>query len=216
MKLPAVVEKLDDVPEAARALYRADGDRFVIDADLTEHPAVSGLANAYVRVREEGAQLAAEHDAVKAKTPPHGFSAEEWYRLKALDADLDAEGAAALETVRTEHAEAMAQRERRLAALTRFLHRTLVDAELREALTEFRVKPQFVPAVMAMLRQQIMEKIVVVERGGELQAIYKNGHGEFRVRRRVLRWAQSQEAQEFLDKPEMRPTADSFTAMIRG
>jgi hypothetical protein len=56
-KLAAVVDSIDAVPEALRDLYVQDGDRFVLDADVEDHPSVRGMKSALEKERSRRAAI---------------------------------------------------------------------------------------------------------------------------------------------------------------
>lgn len=51
--LKAVLENLDGIPEALQGLYKLTDGKYVLDAEVEEHPSVRGLKNALTNVREE-------------------------------------------------------------------------------------------------------------------------------------------------------------------
>lgn len=53
MGLKAVVEDLETIPEAQRELYKEQDGKYVLDAEVDDHPAVRGLKSAHERVKEE-------------------------------------------------------------------------------------------------------------------------------------------------------------------
>jgi hypothetical protein len=56
-KLAAVVDSLDAVPEVLRDLYVQEGDRFILDADVEEHPSVRGMKSALEKERTRRAAI---------------------------------------------------------------------------------------------------------------------------------------------------------------
>jgi len=69
MALKAKITKLEDVAEELRALYRKDGDVFVLDVgdDLADHPSVGPLARALAREKTANAESKAAQDALEEK-----------------------------------------------------------------------------------------------------------------------------------------------------
>lgn len=55
MALKSVYAKLEDIPEAVRALYKQEGEKWVLDLDedITEHPRTGALKRALERERED-------------------------------------------------------------------------------------------------------------------------------------------------------------------
>jgi len=107
MALKAVLLNLDEVEDAIRALYSAqkvkdkdgkDIDAFVLDIEgldesvVLPHPVVRNLRTAHERTKREKAALAAKLAEAEEKTKvlPEGFDPEEYTKLKALEADFEA------------------------------------------------------------------------------------------------------------------------------
>lgn len=86
MPLPAVVEKLDAIPEAQRGLYKQDGDRYLLDVEGAEDAFAGGL-------KKNRDQLLA--DVAKLKKQFDGVDPEEYRKLKEAAAKLDEEKAKA-------------------------------------------------------------------------------------------------------------------------
>jgi hypothetical protein len=210
MPIKAVVQNLDEVEGRLRVLYVAQDDgTFALDADVENHPAVAPLRNAYDRVATEVAGKRSEADELK-KVVPTDFSIEEWNRLKAQDAELDVEGAAAIERLNAEHTEQMAERDRKLLVLDRFLHRHLVEAALTAALAEVGVAPKFMQAVVRLLSV----KCVIVERLDGPIAVVRQKSGDWPVKKFVGRWALSDEGRAFLERPNSIQANGGFKALI--
>lgn len=51
--LKAILDTLDGLPEAQQGLYKLENGKYVLDAEIEEHPKVHGLKNALTNVREE-------------------------------------------------------------------------------------------------------------------------------------------------------------------
>lgn len=56
-KLAAVVDSLDAVPEGVRELYVESNGRYVLDADVEEHPSVRAMKNALEKERHKRAAI---------------------------------------------------------------------------------------------------------------------------------------------------------------
>jgi hypothetical protein len=101
MSLPAIVDQLEDVPEAARAFYvETEDGRFKLDADGVED--VAGLKSALEKEREARKELKAELAALKAART----QADEPEPELAQDADPDADPEAETDESEDETAEA--------------------------------------------------------------------------------------------------------------
>jgi hypothetical protein len=209
MALKAVVATLGEVPEPHRQFYVADGDRFVLDIDPLEHPAVLPLKNASDRVAAKNAEWRAQIEKIEAL--PVDFSIREWNRLRAVEAELT--GAADVERARAEGAEQLHALDLKIASNVRIINRIVIEGALREALIAAHVAPQFVKACIAMLAKEC----AVTEPDGEPVAVHRLGHGRVGdLASFVRRWAKSQNAQPFLDKKQRQPDdGGSFAALIR-
>lgn len=94
MALKAIVKSLDDVPEALRGLYKADGDRFVLDLnedEIKEHPVTRPLSNAYNAEKERRQKDAEKMAALQATID----------KFKDIDPEKAREAMAKLEEIET-------------------------------------------------------------------------------------------------------------------
>jgi len=107
MALKAVVLTLDDVEESQRAFYSVqkikdkdgkDIDAHVLEIDgldesaLMPHPVVRNLRNAHERTKRDKAALTTKVTELESKVKdlPDNFDPEEFTRLKAIEADFEA------------------------------------------------------------------------------------------------------------------------------
>lgn len=179
MALKTVVDTLDGLDEAVKALYTETDGKFVLDLDgVDEHPDVSNLKSAYERVK------ASEKDAkAAAKKAADDLS----------DALKDKPDAEALVKLRTEM-------EGRITALTAEngdlkgqLTGVTRDRALSDALAGAGVtNPAFVKAATSLLSNSV--KLV------EGRAIVETDMGPVDVAQHVKRWAAG-EGKDFVTPP---------------
>lgn len=90
MALAAIVDSLENVPEAIRGFYKPVEDKFVLDADVESHPQVQGLRGAYRSDHELVTKLKGELGKFK------DIDTDRWAKLK----DVREEDLELLETLR--------------------------------------------------------------------------------------------------------------------
>jgi hypothetical protein len=83
MRLEAVYDSLDDVPDALRDFYtEADDGTAMLDADVEAHPTISGLRNAYADEKRRRKELSkGRQKPSRQPSVPDGFSEERWQEL---------------------------------------------------------------------------------------------------------------------------------------
>jgi hypothetical protein len=217
MALPAIVDDLDAIPESARDFYAAGDDgRFYLQIDGAENlPSVTPLKNALEKQKAKGEELKNQNVALRVGCP-EDFSAEEWERLKAVDAAVNAKAAAELDEFQRETREKIAALDRTINKQRAFVCKLLIDSALRRELINVGVMPQLLPACIAMFAKDC--KVLWRQDG------FPRGHGNvdhtnergFRqpVKRAVARWA-SLEGRAFLRHQPAAPQLGGFTAAIR-
>lgn len=184
MPLSAVIAALDNVEAAHRDLYAETEDgRFIldIDGDISGHPAVTPLENAYRKEQDKRKRQGRELDALKVKistdTNPDG-EARDVLRGATHKRDLEA---AANQAARYRSA----------------LESTLVDAALTNALVEARIAPPFMKAAKAMHRANF----TVVEGDDGFQVVGDGSDGNQDASAYIAAWAGSAEGRAFIAAP---------------
>lgn len=176
MSLQFSVDKLDQVPEAQRGLYKQDtSGKFVLDLDGYEDPV--GLKSALNKERD-AAQAAAKQVrawAALGKTPEEiqalvdtQAQAErdkltkggEWDKLKAQMAD--------------QHKVEIGRKDERITTLTRSLERRLIDADATSAIAAAKGVP-------ALLLPHVRASVKVIEDGGDFKVQVVDVSGNPRV-----------------------------------
>lgn len=145
MALRAILDKLDSVPEAQRALYVERDGKFVLDVDpeSAEEAFASGLKKNRDQALKELAQ------AKKALKDWDGIDKDEYQQLKQARDEAERKKATAegdfksLEKQLVErHSAELTQRETKIGKLTKALERHLVDAELTRAIAAKKGVPE--------------------------------------------------------------------------
>lgn len=222
MALKAILETLDDVPEALHGEYKQQkiGDKTVYTLDVEgvdDHPAVANLKSAYERVKADKAKLTNDlKDATtKLGTFPDGFDPAEWDRLKAEDearqadpdnknerAKIDAATAAVEQRYRTQQerrdqaqAAALAEKDTIISAQDTELRNILVRDGLKAALATAGVKKGLISAAVAQFEH---DAEVLVEDGRRVARMKADLGGEM-IDKYIANWAQSDAAKDFIE-----------------
>lgn len=219
MTLKAVVENLDDVPEALRGEYAEKDGKFYLDLDDTikAHQAVLPLANALKAVKTEKTALQTKLSEAMAKAAPEGFDTEEWNRLKELDEKMkkdpnykgptDPEAQQRLKdqyeqrlaNLEKKRIDDLAEKDKVISSRDEVLRRRVVEDDLTQALTAASIAPKFVKAVRAMLKSVV--KTEREEESGEFVAHVETDLGSVSVMQYVESWAKSDEGKSFVEPP---------------
>lgn len=221
MALKAILDSLDDVPEALHGEYNETviGGKTVYALDIEgvdSLPATANLKSAYERVKADKIKLTSDLKEATTKLGklPEDFDAAEWERLKAEDearqADPDnkdvrkqVETATAAVKQRYEnqiaankkaHEEAIAEKDGQIAGLEGDIRRALVEDGLTKALVKAGVKPTLMKAAQRMFETDVE----VVEEDGKRVARMKTDLGGDEVERFISNWAQSDDAKDFI------------------
>ncbi len=199
MPLPAVIDALDKVDASHHGLYaETDAGLFILDieGDISGHPAVAPLENAFRKEQEKRKRQGRELDAIKEVQRAEG---------RAEDGETDTGGkplAAStrrrLEAAHRQDVDAITgQAEKYRAAL----ESTLVDAALTNALVEANIAAPYMKAAKAMHRANL----TVVEQDGEFKVAAPGADdgsnqaqtpGNF-----IATWAASDEGRAFIAAP---------------
>ena len=202
MALKAVVESLDEVPEAVREMYKQDGDAYRLEVEGVEfEDEVAGLKTALEREREERKKLA---KALKGKPDLTAEDAEELERLRQERAEaerkkLEAEGK--WEELRTklqkEYDEKVQAKAAEVKERDSYIERLVVDNELRRALTEIGVHKDYLEAVEAMMKLRGPR----VQKGEDgYRGVFPDElHGDKPITEYVQEWAKTDQAQRFIE-----------------
>lgn len=217
--LKAILDNLDDAPESERGYYVEKNGKFVLDlVNVESHPNVLALQNAHNRTKESNKKLSDELKALKDKIAglPDDFDPEEFTRIKAKLEEYEADptkkpdkATADLTAARTmleqkianmekKHANEIKAKDEIIAKKHAFITRLLVDDGLTKSLLEAGVKPSFMKAAKAMLR----EGVEVSEDDGEYEAVVQTDMGPVSIDKFVSDWASSDEGKEFIPAPK--------------
>jgi hypothetical protein len=175
MALQFIVDSLDTIPEAQRALYVKDGDKFRLDLDGYEDPA--NLKSALQKERDAKRDAVAMAKAWKdfGKTP------EEIQTLLEAHAQTEREKLTKAgewdklrEQMTTQHTAELTKREESATKLRGQLERHLVDAAATAALAAAKGSPD-------LLLPHVKTRVKVVEENGEYAVRIVDAAGNPRV-----------------------------------
>lgn len=181
MALKTVLETLEGVDDATKALYTQKDDQFILDIDgVDQHPDVANLRSAFARKKDELQQLRQKVDDAEArlKSVPDDFDAEKWTKLKdgkpdeaalvSLRKELEADLGKAIE--RADRAEAQ-------------LLKASLDRDLSDALTAAGVTNV---GLLEGARALLVPKIKMDQTG---KPVVDTDMGEIAVPEFVKKWA---------------------------
>src|SRR5688572_8599063 len=200
MALKAVVDSLDDVDEGLRGEYkeetRKDGKTiYFLDLEgIDDLPRVRGLATSNRENVQKRDKYKQELETLRSRLEglPDDFTAEEYTRLKALEAEAEGEGdqkkrderlasqrklyEERIAAIEAKHAKEVEKLKRADTEKETFIRKQLVDDGLRKALLDAKVDPDFIDAVADHLGKSAT--VVVDEETGERKPIMKTDMGE--------------------------------------
>jgi hypothetical protein len=216
MGINAILNSVDDIPEAMKEFYLENGNKFVLDIDgIDDHPSVRGVITANrtnVKKRDEFKARLSDLESRLAEIP-EGFDAEEYLSLKAAADDPDnadrkkAEGEHSrsqrtlykkkIDNLTRKHRADLEARDGEIAERDRFIDKSVVVTGLKDALMEVGVEPDLLDGALANLRPS-----VTVQRAesGDRKAIVETDLGDVDVPSFVRDWAQSK-GRAYLSKP---------------
>jgi len=211
MALKAVLDNLDDVPEALHDEYTkktVNGKEvYILNVeDLDSHPSVRNLKNAHEAVKKKRDELKEELETTTARFEglPEDFNADAYKTLKAaaegkggqLSEEQIKEIRADERKKVTKELEPKVQRAERLDAEVR---RRTIEGGLTQALLDAGVSKEFLPAVRAMLKER--GKIDLIDEDGQFDARVETNLGPQSIAEFVMDWAASPEGKAFMGKP---------------
>lgn len=207
MSIKALLDSVDDIPEALKPLYVEDNGKFVLDIEgIDDHPKVRGVITANrenVKKRDQYKRELADAMA-KVSALPDDFDPEEYAALKASGGKPDE----ALQTLRDQHARAierltakfnsdLAAKDGEVLERDSYIDRSVADAGLKTALLDVGVKPGLLDGALAALRPSV--KVQRTDKG-DRKAIVETDMGEMDVPSFVKDWAGSK-GKEYLAPP---------------
>ena len=204
MGLKAIIDSLENVPEALHEFYREDDGKFVLnlDDDVRNHPRVSALSNAYRQEQNRRRELAEKLQQAEERLEalPEDFDADEYVRLKQEGgkAKPDERLAQLREQLERNHDKEVRKREERIAALEGQIRRTTVDDGLTRALVDANIAKEFLPAAKALLKDKGVVKLE--EQDGNFSAIVETDMGPMPLSKYVGEWAGTDEGKVFVSK----------------
>lgn len=214
MSLKAVLENLDDVPEALHGEYEEKDGKFYLKIDgVDDHPSVLALKNALERQKTDRRKLADELKLLKDKYKdfPEDMTVDEFNRLKTAleeaEADpnkkkqLQDEAVAArkmleqkIAAMEKKHGEEVAKLMKNISGKDAFIAQLLIEDGLTKALIDAGVSKEFLKASKALLAKDVK----VVEEDGEYHAIVTTDTGDLDIPEYVQDWVSSDEGKVFV------------------
>ncbi len=194
MALKLVLDSLDNVDEALKALYVEHSDgKFHLDTDADSvrgHRDVLPLANAYDRTKTDLATVKGELADAKKKAAPDDFDAETWKKLKDGKTDDAAHQRQLVELRKTLEGERDDWKGKYEGEVTKG-KKAKINAELTDALSASGItNPSFVKAARALL-----EPRVAMDTDDASMDI---GLGPMGIAEAVKRWAAGDEGKSFV------------------
>ncbi|MCY1229638.1 hypothetical protein D9M68_188350 [compost metagenome] len=194
MALKLVLDSLDNVDEALKALYVEHSDgKFHLDTDADSvrgHRDVLPLANAYERTKTDLATVKGELADAKKKAAPDDFDTETWKKLKDGKTDDAAHQRQLVELRKTLEGERDDWKGKYEGEVTKG-KKAKINAELTDALSASGItNPSFVKAARALL-----EPRVAMDTDDASMDI---GLGPMGIAEAVKRWAAGDEGKSFV------------------
>lgn len=216
-KIRAVLESLEEIPQALHDIYTEKEGKFLLDLEgVEEHPSTSALRNALEAQKAARKKLADEVKTLKDRLAkiPDDFDPEEVARLKAQLEEYEAdptkqkptdkqreEAVAArkmleqkITSLEKAHATEIDGFKKQIVTKDQFISQLLIDDGLTKALVEAGISKEFLKAAKALLR----EDVKVVEEDGEYRAIVETDTGPLEINRYVNDWVASDEGKPFV------------------
>lgn len=148
MALKAVLEALDDLPEAVREFYKEQDGVYVLDLgdSLQEHPGAKALKNALDAERDKRRKAIEDRDRYKekAESVPDDFDPDEYERLKVNGEggeDVQKKVEEARERERKRHEKTIEKLTAERDELSQKYQGTRIETSLKDTLNEVNVAP---------------------------------------------------------------------------
>lgn len=198
MALKAVLESLDEQPEAIREFYKEQDGIYILDLDdsIREHPGTKELKNALDGEREKRKKAIQERDEYKANLDkiPDDFDPDEYERLKANGEggeDIQKKVEEARERERKRHEKTIERLQQENEDLSTKYRSTRVETALKDTLKE---------ANIASHLRRAAEKLWASETQIDEDGNVVTGDGT-PIRDAVKEWADSDEGKHFVAAP---------------
>lgn len=202
MTLPAAVDSQESIPEGMEEHYQEKGGQYVLSVGgIKEHPKVTSLANAYEKEKGKRKELSQSLQAFGDITPEdvEALREELAEAREGGDVDVEAKIEEVKEKLSSKHDQELSKIREEKEELEGTVHRLLVDNRLTEAIDDAGVKPEYRPAVRAMLKEK---DPTVVEKDGRRVGVFKEDPsgipGEHEISEFVSEWADSEQAKPYL------------------
>lgn len=198
MALKAVLESLEDQPEAIREYYKEQDGIYVLDLDdsIQEHPGAKSLKNALDAERDKRKQAIKDRDEYKQKADkfPDDFDPDEYERLKANGdggEDVQKKVEEARERERKRHEKTIEQLKAERDDLSEKYTGTKKNVGLKESLTEVNVASH-----LREYAEEYWSNRAVIDEDGNL--VTKDGTP---LHEAIKEWAESEKGSHFIAAP---------------
>jgi hypothetical protein len=179
MALKLTIDKLEDVDEAARPLYVAQGDKFILPVELPTPEDTSGLKSALAKERK----LAGELEKQTKRWATLGKTPDEIEQMLEAQAQLEADKAAKAgewdklrAQMNDKHALDLRTKDETITAMRKRLEAELVDAKAVAAIAAAKGVPELLlPHVQRHVKVDEHFNVNVVDAKGDPRV---NGKGE--------------------------------------
>lgn len=197
MKLKAILDSVEGLDAALKTFYAEVDGKFILQLEgVQEHPDTLALKNAKDREAEAKRTIKAELDALKVKYKglPEDFTVEEFNRLKD-------EGKGSVDDRLKEQKERLTtqfEAEKKTLTTERDKYKTVAEKRateqaLTDAIVQAGVAKQFVPAVKALFKDQI----VVAYEGDEIVTTIKS----LPISDAIKTWSQTEDGKHYIAAP---------------
>lgn len=211
MALKAILDNLDDVPEALHGEYvkkTVNGkELYVLDvADIDSHPQVKNLKNAHEAVKAKRDEYKGQLETLNERFEglPEDFNVAAYNNLKAAaegkGGQIDEAKVAEIRT--DERKKVMKEVQPKLDLADRLdgeVRRRTIDGGLTAALVEAGVSKEFLPAARALLKESA--KIELIDENGQFDARVETSMGPQKLSEFVGDWIGTDQGKAFLGKP---------------
>lgn len=199
MPLPISVDSRDGIPEGMEEHYQeTESGAFKLDLDgnIKTQDDIDALET--VVQKERNLRREAEKQAKKL---PEDFDPEEWQRLKELEAKQDKgksskKDDAELQRLQDKYEARLEEANSKVEKYQSTLYNRLKEQDLEKHLRRSNVAEQFLPAVKAMLKDQVK----IIEEDDDIKAVA--GVAEKDLGTFVEEWAKSDEGKAYVSAPD--------------
>ena len=210
MGIKAILESMDELPDALKEFYKEDGDNFVLDIDgIDSHPKVRGVITANSANKQTRDKLRVELEDFKKKYSwlPEDFDADAMESLKQAaegkggqptEEQISELRSKIAEKLEKKYQPEIASRDEKLGKLNGAIQRMTIDEGLAKAADAAHIDPDFKDAAIALILRSA--KISVEEDGEAYKAQIETDMGPVSIGEYVRDWVGTDQGKKFLAK----------------